>query len=165
VRDRTRLRMTPVFCLVGALISSALRRGRKSWWLSPLYSVFCAEMRIAPSFAAMEASNCTVPPNDFFFFNFLCVRFCNSIIFGCRLALTLLRTEDRRQQLYQTVYCLWLLSYNNELAAQFSATEGLVKGIVEAIRKEEKEKIRRLGLATLRVGPPVLQRYLFIYFY
>jgi len=58
-----------------------------------------------------------------------------------------------------------LLSYNKELAAQFSATEGLVKGIVEAIRKEEKEKIRRLGLATLRVGPPVLQRYLFIYFY
>jgi len=66
------------------------------------------------------------------------------------LASSLLKTEDRRQQLYQTVYCLWLMSYNDDISAQFSATEGLVKGIVEAIRKEEKEKIRRLGLATLR---------------
>lgn len=66
------------------------------------------------------------------------------------LANTLLWTEDRRQQLYQTIYCLWLLSYNHTLAAQFSGVEGLVKGIVEAVRREEKEKIRRLGLATLR---------------
>jgi len=66
------------------------------------------------------------------------------------LATVLLKTEDRRQQLYQTIYCLWLMSYNAEISGNFSATDGLVKGIVEAVRKEEKEKIRRLGLATLR---------------
>lgn len=62
----------------------------------------------------------------------------------------LLKTENRRQLLYQTIYCLWLLSYNHVIAASFSGYDGLVKGIVETIRKEEKEKIRRLGLATLR---------------
>jgi len=66
------------------------------------------------------------------------------------LANALLRTEDRRQQLYQTIYCLWLMSYNKEISAHFSDIDSLVKGLVEAVRREEKEKIRRLGLATLR---------------
>jgi len=62
----------------------------------------------------------------------------------------LIKPDTKRQLLYQTLYCLWLLSYNKKIAKAFGEVFDLVKNIVEVIRLQDKEKIRRLSLATLR---------------
>jgi len=66
------------------------------------------------------------------------------------LAKVLEDNGDKRQLLYYTLYCLWLLSYNAEIAATFSTITGLVPKIVEIVRKEDREKLRRICVAALR---------------
>lgn len=60
------------------------------------------------------------------------------------------KPETKRQLLYQTMYCLWLMAYNKGLVEAFAEVPDLVKNIVEVLRLHDKVKIRRLGLATLR---------------
>jgi len=66
------------------------------------------------------------------------------------LGSVLTRPDTKRQILYQTMYCLWLLSYNKQIAEAFGTITDLVQHIVDAVRLQDKEKIRRLGLSTLR---------------
>jgi V-type H+-transporting ATPase subunit H len=58
--------------------------------------------------------------------------------------------KNKRQVLYQTLYCLWLLSYDEKIAEEFSQVPNLTPQIVEVIRKEDRVKIRRIGVAILR---------------
>jgi V-type H+-transporting ATPase subunit H len=57
---------------------------------------------------------------------------------------------EKRQVVYYVLYCLWLLSFNPEIAATFSSVNGLIPKIVEIMRKEEREKLRRISIAVLR---------------
>jgi V-type H+-transporting ATPase subunit H len=57
---------------------------------------------------------------------------------------------NKRQVLYQTLYCLWLLSYDDTVAEDFGRISNLVSQLVEVIRKEDRVKIRRVGIAILR---------------
>ncbi len=85
--------------------------------------------------------------------------------FSNRLAGVLRDYTNKRPVLYQTLYCLWLLSFNNEIADSFSSVVGLIPGIVEIIRKEDREKIRRVGLATLRVSKIECRSVFFFFFF
>eukprot|EP01113_Clastostelium_recurvatum_P038041 TRINITY_DN562_c0_g1_i1.p1 TRINITY_DN562_c0_g1~~TRINITY_DN562_c0_g1_i1.p1 ORF type:complete len:449 (+),score=156.41 TRINITY_DN562_c0_g1_i1:47-1393(+) len=53
------------------------------------------------------------------------------------------------QVLYETIYSLWLLTYNQEVAAQV-ADSRLIPSVVETLKTVSKEKIVRLCLSTLR---------------
>jgi len=57
---------------------------------------------------------------------------------------------NKRQVLYQTLFCLWLLSYDETVAEDFGRISNLVSQLVEVIRKEDRVKIRRVGVAILR---------------
>jgi len=57
---------------------------------------------------------------------------------------------NNRPILYQVLYCLWLLSYDPVVAEDFSKVTNLVGQTVEIIRREDRVKIRRVGIATLR---------------
>lgn len=57
---------------------------------------------------------------------------------------------NKRQVLYQTLFCLWLLSYDETVAQEFGHISNLVSQLVEVIRKEDRVKIRRVGIAILR---------------
>lgn len=63
----------------------------------------------------------------------------------------LLKSKAKNSQLlYQTLYCLWLLSYNKKVAEMVSETK-VIPYIVDVLRTVPKEKVARMGLATLRV--------------
>ncbi|KAM9945186.1 hypothetical protein ACTFIW_005402 [Dictyostelium discoideum] len=53
------------------------------------------------------------------------------------------------QLLYETIYAIWLLTYNKDIAAAYSGT-GLVANLVQLVKTVAKEKIVRLSLSTLR---------------
>jgi len=52
------------------------------------------------------------------------------------------------QVIYETLYSLWLLSYNDHIAAQFHKSL-VIHRIVDAIKNVQKEKVIRMGLAIL----------------
>jgi len=53
------------------------------------------------------------------------------------------------QLLYQNVYCLWLLSYNPQVAELMNDTK-VIPNLVEILKTATKEKVIRMTLATLR---------------
>src|SRR4051794_14268200 len=55
------------------------------------------------------------------------------------------------QLLYQTIYCLWLLSYNGNIAEGMNDTR-VIPNLVEILKTATKEKVIRMSLATLRVS-------------
>ena len=76
----------------------------------------------------------------------------------------LLKTTNSDTQLtYKTLYCLWLLSYNDKIASQFHGTN-VIQYIVDSIRNNPKEKIIRVGSAVLAVCIFILQYYFRIYY-
>jgi len=52
------------------------------------------------------------------------------------------------QLIYETLYCLWLMSYNKEISESFTKTNVIAR-IVEILKTLQKEKVIRVGLATL----------------
>ena len=54
------------------------------------------------------------------------------------------------QVLYQTVYALWLLTYNEEVAGKCGETK-LISTLIEILRSVSRVKVVRMALATLRV--------------
>jgi len=52
------------------------------------------------------------------------------------------------QLIYETLYCLWLMSYNKEISDSFSKTNVIAR-IVEILKTIQKEKVIRVGLAIL----------------
>jgi V-type H+-transporting ATPase subunit H len=60
-------------------------------------------------------------------------------------------TSSSLQLLYQVVYCLWSLSYFPEAALEMVTSKvGLVAKLVDIVKSIPKEKVVRVGLATLR---------------
>jgi hypothetical protein len=53
--------------------------------------------------------------------------------------------------IYETLYCLWLLSYNKNISEQFQKTNVIAR-IVEILKTVQKEKIIRVSMATLVVS-------------
>jgi len=69
---------------------------------------------------------------------------------GIILLVNVLATQALNLQLiYETVYAIWMMSYNNEIASNLIDT-GLIKALVDIIKSITKEKIVRLSVASLR---------------
>jgi len=71
---------------------------------------------------------------------------------GLHVLAGLLKTKgevSNFQVLYQTTFCLWLLSYNASLAEQF-ATDNVVHKLVDVVKSISKDKVMRMAVATLR---------------
>lgn len=65
--------------------------------------------------------------------------------------LTILQTKPKVQIIYTSCYCLWLLTYNKDVAEAVNKTK-LIKELVELMKKPSTHpKILRMVLATLRV--------------
>jgi len=64
----------------------------------------------------------------------------------------LMRVQNQNYQLlYQAVYCCWLVSYNKQIAANFSSNQStIIHKLVEIVRTTSKEKVMRMAIATLR---------------
>jgi len=58
-------------------------------------------------------------------------------------------TQKNFQFLYQAIRCIWLLSYNADVAAQMNTTK-IISSLVDVLRNSQREKVTRLALATLR---------------
>jgi len=54
------------------------------------------------------------------------------------------------QLLYETTYCLWLLTYNKEISGKFSKSSTVIHKLVEIVRTIGKEKVIRMAIAALR---------------
>ena len=68
---------------------------------------------------------------------------------GLLLLASLLKTKNKSYQLtYQTLHCLWLLSYNKQVANQVGGTK-VINFVVDILRTIQKEKIIRMCLAIL----------------
>lgn len=69
---------------------------------------------------------------------------------GLNLLLTILQTKPKVQIIYTSCYCLWLLTYNKDVAEAVNKTK-LIKELVELMKKPSTHpKILRMVLATLR---------------
>jgi len=70
---------------------------------------------------------------------------------GLNLLANLLEKKNKNVQiLYQTVYCLWILTYNAKVAALINDTR-VIRCLVELLRKTgTHDKVIRMSLATLR---------------
>ena len=70
---------------------------------------------------------------------------------GLYLLGNLLKTKVKNFQIvYQTVNCLWLLSFQRSIAEQINQTR-IIHNLVEILRVVPKEKVIRMTLATLKV--------------
>lgn len=81
---------------------------------------------------------------------FYCKFFTKNLFFKLNNSLgSLLKGKNRSYQLtYQTVYCLWLITYNKTVVNQISSTK-VIQYIVDVLKTIQKEKIVRMALATL----------------
>lgn len=62
----------------------------------------------------------------------------------------IIQTQSSNFQLvYEAIYCVWLMTYNEKIAARVGAT-GLIPALVDIIKTVSKEKVVRLAIATLR---------------
>jgi V-type H+-transporting ATPase subunit H len=69
---------------------------------------------------------------------------------GITLLTEILRTQQTNLQLlYETMFVVWLLTYNERIANDLVDT-GLIKAIVDTIKVVTKEKVLRLAIAALR---------------
>jgi len=69
---------------------------------------------------------------------------------GFTLLVGLLEQQQQNLQvLYETIYCLWLLSYNQGIAME-AGNSKLVSTVVDVLKAVSKEKIVRLCISTLR---------------
>ena len=62
------------------------------------------------------------------------------------------KSQDQNfQLLYQSLFCLWMLTFNNEVKEKMTDPE-LVFNLVEIFKQVEVLKVRRMTIATLRVS-------------
>ncbi|EST08308.1 ATPase, V1 complex, subunit H [Kalmanozyma brasiliensis GHG001] len=59
-------------------------------------------------------------------------------------------TRAGTQLVYQVVLCLWLLSFNADIAAELNVKLGLIPILVDVARNAVKEKVTRVTVATFR---------------
>ena len=67
-----------------------------------------------------------------------------------KLASILKENTMNFQILYDALFCLWLLSANDDIATRFGETTVIPK-VVDIVRSVSKEKCIRMGLAILNV--------------
>jgi len=68
---------------------------------------------------------------------------------GLLLLASLLKTKSKNYQLtYQSVFCLWLLTYNKSVVTQVASSK-VISYVVDVLKNNQKEKIVRMSLATL----------------
>jgi len=53
------------------------------------------------------------------------------------------------QLVYEAIYCVWLMTYNDKIASRVFGT-GLIPALVDIVKTVTKEKVVRLAIATLR---------------
>jgi len=70
---------------------------------------------------------------------------------GLNLLANLIESKSKSVQiLYQSIYCLWLLSYNSQVAEQISTTK-VIQTLAEILKRTgTHDKVVRMCLATLR---------------
>jgi len=68
---------------------------------------------------------------------------------GLQQLSALLKGQKSPQATYQIIYCLWLMTYNNDLASNVVDT-GIIARLVDTLKLNPKEKVLRIALATLR---------------
>jgi len=68
---------------------------------------------------------------------------------AAQVLISLVSDKTPRQQLYETLFALWAVSYCQECYQVF-ASEGLVKKLVEVTLTSASDKIVRMGISTLR---------------
>ena len=66
------------------------------------------------------------------------------------LVLFLLRENIGFQLQYQLIFCVWLLSFNPEIAKKINENNAVVPTLADILRETGKEKVIRVILATLR---------------
>eukprot|EP00301_Raphidiophrys_heterophryoidea_P016270 c25828_g1_i1.p1 GENE.c25828_g1_i1~~c25828_g1_i1.p1 ORF type:complete len:434 (-),score=105.47 c25828_g1_i1:265-1518(-) len=67
---------------------------------------------------------------------------------GCDRLTTMLSNREASVQVqYQTIFCLWLLSFDKDIAARLQES---VSRVVDVARQSQKEKVIRISLAALR---------------
>mmetsp|Transcript_122304 Transcript_122304/g.182773 ORF Transcript_122304/g.182773 Transcript_122304/m.182773 type:complete len:442 (+) Transcript_122304:30-1355(+) len=66
-----------------------------------------------------------------------------------RLALLIKDPKMETQIIYKVLLCLWLLSYNDNIASQFHHETNVISNIISIIKAVPKEKIIRIGTAIL----------------
>eukprot|EP01088_Endostelium_zonatum_P015392 TRINITY_DN375_c0_g1_i1.p1 TRINITY_DN375_c0_g1~~TRINITY_DN375_c0_g1_i1.p1 ORF type:complete len:464 (+),score=121.01 TRINITY_DN375_c0_g1_i1:91-1482(+) len=70
---------------------------------------------------------------------------------GLRVLHNLLKSNMRSQQMiYKVLFCMWVLSFETEVAEAFADEQGLIEDLVEILRLFQKEKIRRMAIALLK---------------
>lgn len=62
----------------------------------------------------------------------------------------LLVPHGNYQILYQALYCIWLLSFNQKVAKEGFSQVKVIPRVVEVLRTATKDKVLRVGLAILR---------------
>jgi len=68
---------------------------------------------------------------------------------GLLLLSTILKTKAKNfQLLYQTLFALWMLTYNHTVSIQIASSKAITY-IIEVLKTQQKEKIIRLCLSTL----------------
>lgn len=69
---------------------------------------------------------------------------------GIPLLVDMLKTQSGNIQLmYETIFCIWMMTYNQEIASNVVGT-GLIPALVDVIKTIVKEKVVRLSISSLR---------------
>lgn len=63
---------------------------------------------------------------------------------------SLTSTSSKDQMQYQVIHCLWLLTFNVQIASRIQANHNLIPVLVDILNSTEKEKVKRIIVATLR---------------
>lgn len=59
-------------------------------------------------------------------------------------------TSSKDQMQYQVIHCLWLLTFNVQIASRIQTNHNIIPVLVDILNSTEKEKVKRIIVATLR---------------
>ena len=61
-------------------------------------------------------------------------------------------TSSKDQMQYQVIFCIWLLTFNEEIASRVQNDYMLIPVLTDILNATEKEKVKRIILASFRVS-------------
>ena len=67
-------------------------------------------------------------------------------------------TSSKDQMQYQIVFCIWLLTFNEEIANRIQNEFMIIPLLADILNATEKEKVKRIILASLRVLKNILYK-------
>lgn len=59
-------------------------------------------------------------------------------------------TSSKDQMQYQVIHCIWLLTFNEQIAARIQNNHMVIPVLADILNSSEKEKVKRIIVATLR---------------